>query len=158
MRVFPYTILFLLTISGLVMLIFHLNELPERVATHFNGAGEPDGFMSRAGYAAMMMGLLVGMPAFLIGITKATRYLPTSLINMPNKDYWLHESRRDDTLRVMEALLVWISCITEVLFIGIQQLTYSANVRQENLSSTGMLVLMGFFFVGIVCSCRPSRR
>ncbi|MEM7478670.1 MAG: DUF1648 domain-containing protein, partial [Planctomycetota bacterium] len=152
MRGIAYCVLFVLILIGLGMLMWHLSHLPDQVASHFNGQGEPDGYMSRMGYAVMMMLLLVGMPAFLVGITKATRFLPKELVNMPNKEYWLADDRRVETLASVETMIVWISCLTEGLFLGLQQLTYYANMNQANLSTTGMIVLLALYLIGVAVS------
>ncbi len=64
-------------------------ELPERIASHFNGAGVPNGWMTKDQFFTLN--------AFLVGMAVFTGLFPPfmiakvdpSLINLPNKDYWL---------------------------------------------------------------------
>ena len=40
-------IAFAMIIIQVLLLVFYYNDLPDRIPTHFNGAGEPDGFGSK---------------------------------------------------------------------------------------------------------------
>ncbi len=154
-RIALWLILIILVVVGLVMLVTQLPDLPDRVATHFDAAGRPNGFMSRQGHFATMVAVLVGTPIFFAVLSVLIRVLPVSLINIPYRSYWLAPERRAETLRVVE-LFVWIMAVcTELFMIGMQQLVYRANVEHGRLSSTGFLVLVGSYLVvtlgGSVC-------
>src|SRR5689334_19191939 len=87
-------ILFGLSIIALALvLILTAPQLPERVASHFKVAGTPDGWMSRSAYLWTFAGLTGGMSLFILTLFYCLRFLPVSLINLPNRDYWLASER-----------------------------------------------------------------
>ena len=79
------------------------SRLPLRVASHFDGAGTPDGWMLRGPYLWTMAGVSVGLNAFLVGIFYSVRYFPTSTFNLPHRDYWLAAERRGETFAFLFA-------------------------------------------------------
>ncbi|MFA6292865.1 MAG: DUF1648 domain-containing protein, partial [Victivallales bacterium] len=78
-------------VSALVFLMSVLlfsQQLPAKVATHFNAAGGADGWMTKDGHVISVLLFGLGISAFLIGICYSIRFFPSSMLNVPNKDYW----------------------------------------------------------------------
>jgi hypothetical protein len=121
------------------------SRLPDRIATHFQFSGEPDGWASRTGYAST---ILVGA-AFTGIVTAGAFALPTrfpdSMINLPNKEYWLAEGRRERTLNRLVTLGLCIACLTVALFIGMHVLVVRANAQNPARlpgAETGVLIVV----------------
>jgi uncharacterized membrane protein len=86
---------------GLLEALHFRPHLPEWMATHFDATGRVDGWGARDRFLlgfALLPVLLVGVAA---GVRPLLRRLPDSLINMPNKDYWLAPERRERTFERM---------------------------------------------------------
>lgn len=78
-------------LAALVLVATHLmwrGELPDRVATHFNGTGQADGWMTKAGHRTFSLGLGLGVAAFVVVLCRAVRFFPPSLLNVPNAAFW----------------------------------------------------------------------
>jgi serine/threonine-protein kinase len=81
----------LLVIAAAVFVITHfvwLAQMPERIASHFNGMGKPNGWMTRSGHSAFMLMFGLGEPAFVLTLIWAMRFLPANLLNVPKPEYW----------------------------------------------------------------------
>ncbi|RYD60187.1 MAG: DUF1648 domain-containing protein, partial [Verrucomicrobiaceae bacterium] len=63
------------------------SQLPERVASHFNGSGVPDGWMSRSEHLWTVGGIAVGLSALMLILFYCLRFLPVAGINLPNKSH-----------------------------------------------------------------------
>jgi len=74
------------------------SHLPERVATHFDARGRPDGWMSRTEHLRFMAWFGLAFPLFVPVIVYVIRFLPDRLLNLPNRDYWLAPGRRTETM------------------------------------------------------------
>src|SRR5947207_13752518 len=71
-----------------------LRRLPEKIATHFDGSGVPNGWMPRDALGSFDFIFLVFVLAVVIGSAFLIRVLPVSLINVPHRDYWFAPERR----------------------------------------------------------------
>ena len=126
------------------------DKLPAKMATHFDAAGVANDWMSRTSYLQFMGGMTLGLSLFMLGIIYTIRYLPTSLINLPNREYWLSGDRRPYSLRDLFQAGVWL-CALETLFMtGMHWLTVKANSAvPERLSNVGFWGLMVVMFLGL---------
>lgn len=121
------------------------------MATHFDAQGNPNGWMDRAAAAGLSASLIFLVPLFFIGISIAIRWLPTSTINLPHREYWLSAERRDDTLRWMTVwMTVWMigfSVATTIFLVAINHLTFIANRDARPLSAVWFWGLLGAFLL-----------
>lgn len=103
-------ITFALAIAAAAFVLYTGQELPPRVASHFDFSGTANGFMSREGYLAFMTPITVGIPLAMALIAPwLGRRWPGS-VNLPHRDYWLAPERREasiDSLAAAMALLAW---------------------------------------------------
>ena len=125
-------------------------QLPPKVATHFNLEGEADSWMSKEAATIMMIALQLGLPLFLVGITALTSRLPTSLINIPNREYWLHPSRCQQSLAYVRTLISWLAVAVTIHVMAINHLSFLANRNQTTLNTTGVIISMIFVFAAVV--------
>lgn len=102
-------------------------RLPDRVATHFDSAGVPDGWESRPVYATYLLVAAALISGLCAGPTYLTRHLPDSLINIPNREHWLAPGRRAEAHDRIAALGLAIAAATTGLFIALHLLTVRAN-------------------------------
>lgn len=124
--------------------------LPETVASHFNGAGQADGWMSKSGYLWSVSGLGLLLPVLIVGLTYVTRFCPDWMINLPNKGYWLGPGQRREAFAWLTAHSVWLASLVLGLFAATHCLTIKANQRvPASLPNTALFILMGIFLVGM---------
>lgn len=122
-------VVFLLLILVAVFQVFlYRDQLPERVASHFDGQGNPNGFMPRQGLLAFHLGLVAFLAAIFLFLPAVLLRIPNALINLPRKDYWLAPERREATLRRMGADMTWFGVATLAFLLVVEQLVFQANV------------------------------
>ncbi len=134
--------------------------LPEQVATHFDGAGVPNVWMSRSLHLVFMSVFGLAFPLFLIGICWSIRFLPAGLVNLPHREYWLADERRNETASYLVRHAVWFACLALGFVIGLHWLVVLANQRQPpQLPIVWVLGVVGPFLVGVaVWVCCLYRR
>ena len=115
--------------------------LPARVATHFDSAGLPNGWMERDVHLMFSVGLVAFLSAlFLLARFSITR-LPPSRLNIPNKAYWLAPERRDETVRRVAGQVELIG-----LVVGAGLLAMLQMVNRVNLAPHPVLPTERFLF------------
>lgn len=155
-------LLVVLYISFGVSLFESASMLPERVATHFNAAGAANGWMSRTDHLALISGFALAFPLFLIGICWSIRFLPAGLVNIPHREYWLADERRNETASYLVRHSVWFACLALGFVIGLHWLIVLSNQRQPpQLPIAWVLGVVGPFLAGVaawvICLVRRFR-
>lgn len=133
----------------LLTLMITMPMLPLRMATHFDIAGRPDGWMSRTQHLIFMTGFGIGFPAIILGCCWSARYLPNSAINLPHKDYWLSSERRDASVDFLFHYSFWLAALGQVFITGLQIVVVAGNRQQPvQLPLIAMAAVTGTFLLG----------
>jgi uncharacterized membrane protein len=137
--------------AGFVGFVFvSAGQLPERVATHFNAHGQPNGWMSRSGHILFVFILGTVLPVLIIGLLSFVRSLPAALINVPNRDYWLAPERQGETSAYLLKHGFWFACIIVCFVAGIHYLILQANTQATiKLATPLLLTFSGLFLAAL---------
>lgn len=100
------------------LLLLH-GDLPDRVPTHFDTAGNANGWSSREGFEFAIAGLSIVLLAVFGGLGALIERLPVQLVNLPHRDHWLAPERRRTTLASLRARLEVLGAATQALVLGI---------------------------------------
>ncbi|MFZ9682649.1 MAG: DUF1648 domain-containing protein [Cephaloticoccus sp.] len=138
---------FLLVLAALAQAAWHYAHLPAQVATHFNLEGQADGWSSRQAHVALQAGLALGLGLLFGNLGRILRRLPDSLINLPNRDYWIAPAQRAATFQALEAM--GCACGLAILgfFMLLFQQVYTANLTGRLELQLGPLLISQFLFV-----------
>jgi hypothetical protein len=147
------TILFaVLLLAGAMTLALTANQLPLRVASHFDAAGIANGFMGRSDYLMFMLALTLGIPLLIVFFTALVpRFVPIDKLKLPNRDYWLSPGRRDATMASLATSGLGMGCIVTVFLIAVHFMVVAANARTPpRLDSALLWMLVGALVVAVV--------
>jgi uncharacterized membrane protein len=145
----PALLLGLLYLCFFGYLVASSSQLPSRVATHFDGNGQPNGWMSRAAHLQFMGVFGLGFPLFVPAIVYASRFLPDRFYNLPHREYWLAPARRTQTMAYLFRHSLWFASMALCFVIGINYSIIHANsLAQAHLSTLLILPLAGCFLAG----------
>jgi serine/threonine-protein kinase len=124
-------------------------QLPTRMASHFNGAGRADGWMSRDGFVLFWVGINGALTLLLVTLVA---WIPWALINVPNKDYWGDPARQPIARRRMNVWCAWFALGLNALMASVLELILRANLMPKpTLSSNHAALLVGFMiFTGLM--------
>ncbi len=126
--------------------------MPDQMAAHFGGGGQPNGWMSKQAMFGLYAGLLITETVLFMGLAFLLAYVPTSLINMPHKEIWLAEPHRDATLRTLRDQMLLFGVVTCVFLIGVMVMVMDANVKPPPVldETTFLIALIGFLAFTLV--------
>ena len=137
----------LLTTAGFVaLLLVYYPSLPDRVASHFDTAGNADGYMAKKSFLVLTLCLALGDGALFFGLTWMLGRLPASMINVPHRDYWLADERREATVRQLGTGLLWFGAVTQLFLLAIFWMTLQVNLGESHQLSNGLFwpLLIGY--------------
>jgi uncharacterized membrane protein len=143
------TVLALAYLTLVVVLMSTANELPDRVATHFDFSGEPNDWMSRPSYLLVVISFGLLFPLALPAALTALHWLPTSFINVPNREYWLAPERLAETQSYLVRHALWLSSLEVGLVIALHLLTVDANRQNPPRLASGIWLIVLLFLVGV---------
>ena len=138
-------------VLGLAHIAYYHPQLPETVATHFNGRGEADGFSSRNTHSLLMAGIQIGLTGMFFGIGYLIRIMPTNLINVPNREYWFSDERKEQTvIKIRDGMFI-VAIGTQLFLIGINHVSTMYNLGKP---MTGWFwPLIGLYLVFTIGFC-----
>jgi len=135
------------------------------VASHFNAAGVPNAWQPKS-FFAMTLGLLYLLFTLLwLSIPQLLRAVPVSLVNLPNREYWLAPERREHTAHAIGDQLAWLGAIQIALIAFIAQFAINANLPGSSgrlhpavpWVAGGFVILLGIWLIRFLrMFSRPS--
>lgn len=146
----PLLVLLGFGIFLLLHVLLSTPALPEQVAVHFAGNGQPNGWMPHTLYPFFMLLMGLGMPAFIVLMFFSIRFFPDSTISLPHKEHWLNPERRSQTMGFILQQGLWLAVIELLLMLSIHHTTVIIN-RMENPYLPGTLAWgMLLIFLGSI--------
>jgi uncharacterized membrane protein len=149
----PPIVFILSYLAYLVYLASSAAQLPARVATHFNLAGQPNGWMTRAQCVAFSAAMGLGSSLFIVGLFFAVRFFPNGALNISRRDYWLAPERRATTFAYLFRHSFWLASMMIGFFAGLHWMMLQAN-RQgaalAHLSTPTVFASSGLLLIGTV--------
>lgn len=122
------------------------SQLPEVVASHFDGRGVANGWQTKSAFFGVLVGVSVLAAVFGFGIPRIISAMPMELINLPNKRYWLAPERRAGTMNFLNGYFAWFGCALFIVILVTFDFALQANLHPDHrLDATRMLLLLGGF-------------
>src|SRR5260370_17470748 len=119
----PRLLFVVLAVGAAVYFSSYYPQLPDVVASHFNGRGVANGWQSKPAFFGLFVAMSVLAAAVGFGIPRIIATLPLQLINLPNKRYWLAPEHLAETMEFFGAYFASFGCA--VLLIIILTFPYS---------------------------------
>jgi uncharacterized membrane protein len=135
--------------------VYGHQQLPERIASHFDASGVANGWSGRLSvtWTLLAMGLLI--PAFVSGVMYSIRFFPAEYLNVPNPSYWRGTTNYRKACDFLFVSSLWFACAFILWQTFFYRLIVSANlVSPPHLNSTNALLmtvaLLTFTFAWVV--------
>lgn len=166
MQNISFKLLIAIEIIVMAFIVSTSGSLPEMVASHFNGSGVPNGYMSKTFYIYFMIALTLTVPSIVAVSITFIRRFPDEKINLPNKKVWLDSKNRESTFAFLEAHALGMALLVSLFMGFVHWLVVKANTASPaHLSSeaitTGLLVfalvLVGWGIMLPVKFMRPPK-
>ena len=141
-----HLILLSLWLFILFQYVHYYPQLPPIVASHFDGAGRPNGWSPKGAFFVIYVVLAVIITAAFFWLPLILRRMPASLINLPNREYWLAPQRKDQAMEMLADEMGWFGDAVLTVMMASIQLALNANLPgTAGFQSSLMWVLLAAF-------------
>ena len=128
-RSIAFLVFLALVVTAVYQLVHYYPLLPDRVASHFGAGGEADGWTSKRNFTVLLGAVQMLMVSTFLGIIFLLEKAPASLINIPNREYWLAPPQRQQTLAILTSRLLWMGNATLAFLIFTVHRAIDANLN-----------------------------
>lgn len=146
----------LLWIFSILFLIYQVyssySYLPERMATHFDMSGNPNGWSSKNSFFVTWYIMIFLVNGIFYLISKIIHKIPESMINIPNKRYWFEtEERKKESINRVIAILPGTAFLLNIFWSFIYESILHNNTGMGfNLPVWGMFVYVAIMMILIL--------
>jgi uncharacterized membrane protein len=140
---------FIILISVCVLqFVYYWPLMPEHMASHFDGAGNPNGWSSRRAFFCLYAGLTAMVILMFRILPSLLRRFPDSLVSVPNREYWLAAERRQEAFSLITDRLLFFGNGTLIFFVAIVQSVFQANLKNmHRMSAEAMWRLVIIYII-----------
>ena len=108
------------------------SQLPDVVASHFDGRGMANGWQTKQAFFKLFAAVSALAAVVGFGIPRVIAAVPVELINLPNKRYWLAPEHRVETLEFLKTYFAWFGCAVFLIVILTSDYAIQSNLHPEN--------------------------
>jgi len=149
----PKLVFVLLAAGAAIYFSSYYPQLPEVVASHFNGRGVANGWQTKSAFFGVLAGVSVLAAVVGFGIPRIIAAMPPQLINLPNKRYWLAPEHIANTMEFLNRYFAWFGCAVFVVILVTFDFAVQANLHPDHRpDATRMWYLLAGFLVFVVVS------
>ncbi len=153
----PNSIFFVLILVAAVQSAYYAPRIPEILGAHFGKSGFVNAWQTKVAFFATELTIIVLATFVSFGIPRLIAAMPTSTLNLPNKDFWLSPERREDTFSFLREQIAWLGCVLLAFLLFVMELVFRANLHTPPQLNTAAFVpaLVAFLAFSTVWTIRP---
>jgi hypothetical protein len=122
-------ILLALYLASFGQLAWYLPRMPAVMATHYDGAGVPNGFMTPGTALGVQLFVLASLAFGFVLLPAFLSRFGSNLINIPNRQYWTAPDRKAATMVSLRSRLELMGCAALALVIVVSECNFRANLN-----------------------------
>jgi uncharacterized membrane protein len=144
----PSSVFFVLAMLGAAQYFYYAPRLPEVVGSHFAGSGAVNGWQTKAAFFGMELAVVILAAVVGFAIPRIIGAMPVSLINLPNKEFWLSPERREETFGYLQMHMAWFGCALLAFLLFVMELVFRANMQTPvRMNSAALVTALVAFLV-----------
>jgi len=140
----------MLLVAAVVQSAHYYPILADRLASHFDAGGTPNGWQSKQAFFGFYIGGVLVSAFIAFGIPRLIAVLPNQLVNLPNKEYWLAPQRREETSAYLDDFFAWFGSATLFIELSVFELSIRANLSATGRLAPVVWVLFGGYLLFVL--------
>ena len=145
----PNRIFYSLVLLALVQSAVYYPQMPEIVASHWDGLGEPNDWPSRNVFFGMYLAM-IGLVVLVFVLAPRWRFRGRRGLKIPHADYWLAPERIDATRHFFRRQMLIMGSLHLLLAITVMQFAILANFSAATRLHQGIMWALGLYFIALL--------
>ena len=156
----PKLLFVILAVGAAIYFSTYYVQMPDVVASHFNGRGVPNGWQAKPAFFGLFAAVSVLIASIGFGIPRIIASVPPQLINLPNKQYWLAPEHVAETMAFLNAYFAWFGCAVFLIVILTFDYAIQSNLHPDHRPDVSRMwyILAGFLVFMVVWLARMFTR
>ena len=125
----------------------YYSQLPDVVQSHFNAQGAPNGWQSKPVFFSFFVGVTVLATLITFALPAIIRSMPTEIINLPNKAYWLSPPRRSASFDFLATWFAWFGCAVFLVILFTFDYAVQSNLHPDHRPDPTRFLYVLFAFL-----------
>jgi uncharacterized membrane protein len=125
----PNSIFVLLLVVAAVQLNYYAQRLPDIMGSHFGTSGLASAWQTKVAFFSVELTVIVVATIVSFGVPRLIAAMPASVINLPNKEFWLSPERRAETFLFLRSQMAWFGCALLAFLLFVMELVFRANLQ-----------------------------
>lgn len=122
--------------------------LPEKIATHFGSTNNPSSYSGKTEFILLYSIIILFLTTMFWGINYLIKTGGDSMVNLPNKKYWLAPERRDSTIDILRANMNFFGLLTFLFMLLNQVYIFEANLLPDiKLGDSFWITFVAYMFL-----------
>jgi uncharacterized membrane protein len=143
-------VFFTLVALAIAQIVYYYPQVPEVVASHFDGLGDPNDWSGRNGFFGLYAAMLVLLIIVFIFAPRWSEKRARYGMKIPNKEYWLSPEHIDQTRAFFRRQMLVMGIVHLSLAIFTVQLVIEANFDQAPRLHHSIIWALGFYFAFLI--------
>jgi len=136
-----------LLVVAILQIIFYYPQMPEVMASHFDGAGVPNAWSGRDGFFALYAAILVMLAVVFLYLPKWSEKRANFGMKIPHREYWLAPERIQQTRQFFRRQMLIMGIVHLLLAIVTIQMAIVANFNESPVLDSRIFSILIAYFV-----------
>lgn len=131
----------ILMVFAVLHTAYYYGLLPGTMASKFDFGGNAVGMMAKDLFFAIYLFVMLLLNVTFLVSSSLIAKLPDRMINIPNKDYWLSDERREKTKTEMRNHMLQFGMVGQIFTIAIIHAALEANLHPQDPTTASWALL-----------------
>lgn len=127
--------------------IYYYPLMPSTMASHFDGAGVPNGWSGRDGFFGLYWLIIIMLAVIFLYVPKWSERRSNFGMKLPNRDYWLAPERIEQTRQFFRRQMLIMGNAHMLLALTSVQLVVMANFNPDPILDTRIFWALILYFI-----------
>ncbi len=143
-------IFFALVALAIIQVAYYYPQMPDTLASHFDGLGAPNAWASREGFFVLYAVILLMLVVVFVFVPGWSEKRASFGMKIPHRDHWLAAKRIEATRQFFRRQMILMGIVHLSLAIYVMQLAILANFEQQPRLHGSIYWALGLYFVFLI--------